>query len=193
MSGTTGEGHLMNWDEHLTLIEHCAYTFGDKLAIVGNVGSNSSMESYRGAEEGFKAGMHGALIINPYYGKTSPMGMKFHLKQVMDLGPSIIYNVPSRTAQDITPDIMLDLAKHPNFAGVKECAGNERIAEYVKHGVRCWSGNDDESFEARWKHGGHGVISVTSNMLPGVMADLMNNENDVEKNEQVRPFMKWLF
>lgn len=111
----------------------------------------------------------------------------------MDLGPSIIYNVPSRTAQDITPDIMLQLAKHHNFAGVKECAGNDRIAEYAKNDILCWSGNDDECFDARWKHGGHGVISVTSNILPGVMADLMNNAYDVEKNEKVRPFMKWLF
>lgn len=98
VGGTTGEGHLMNWDEHLTLIEHCCNEYGDQLAIVGNVGSNSTMESYRAAEEGFRAGMHGALIINPYYGKTSPAGIQFHLEQVMNLGPSIIYNVPSRTA-----------------------------------------------------------------------------------------------
>lgn len=141
------------------------------------------MESFRAAEEGFKAGMHGALIINPYYGKTSPTGIKYHLKQVMDLGPSIVYNVPSRTAQDIPPEIMLELAEHPNFAGVKECAGNERIEEYAKKGLLCWSGNDDECFDARWNHGGHGVISVTSNMLPGVMADLMSNQGDKGKNE----------
>ena len=101
----------------------------------------------------------------------------------MDLGPSIVYNVPSRTAQDIPPEIMLELAEHPNFAGVKECAGNERIEEYTKKGLLCWSGNDDECFDARWNHGGHGVISVTSNMLPGVMADLMSNQGDKGKNE----------
>lgn len=193
VGGTTGEGHLMNWDEHLTLIEHCCEKFGDKLAIIGNVGSNSSMESYRAAEEGFRAGMHGALIINPYYGKTSPAGIKFHLEQVMDLGPSIVYNVPSRTAQDITPDIMLDLAKHPNFAGVKECTGHDRIAEYSKEGILCWSGNDDECFESRWNHGGHGVISVTSNMLPGVMSKLMTEESQGDLNDKVQPFMGWLF
>ena len=98
MGGTTGEGYLMNWDEQLTLIEHCCNEYGDKLAIIGNVGSNSSMESYRAAEEGFRAGMHGALIINEYYGRTSPARIKFHLEQVMNLGPSIVYNVPSRTA-----------------------------------------------------------------------------------------------
>jgi 4-hydroxy-tetrahydrodipicolinate synthase len=193
VGGTTGEGHLMNWDEHLTLIEHCSATYGDQLAIVGNVGSNSTMESFKAAQEGFRAGMHGALIINPYYGKTSPAGVRFHLEQVMDLGPSIVYNVPSRTAQDIPPEIMLELAKHENFAGVKECTGHERIAQYAAEGILCWSGNDDECFESRWKHGGHGVISVTSNMLPGVMSKLMTSESAGELNDRVQPFMSWLF
>lgn len=100
----------------------------------------------------------------------------------MDLGPSIVYNVPSRTAQDIPPEIMLELAKHENFAGVKECTGHDRIAQYAAEGILCWSGNDDEAFESRWKHGGHGVISVTSNMLPGVMSDLMSKEDAEEAN-----------
>ena len=101
MGGTTGEGYLMNWDEQLTLIEHCCNEYGDKLAIIGNFDPNffSSTESYRAAEEGFRAGMHGALIINPYYGRTSPARIKFHLEQVMNLGPSIVCNVPSRTTK----------------------------------------------------------------------------------------------
>lgn len=150
VGGTTGEGHLMNWDEHLTLIEHCCNEYGDKLAIIGNVGSNCTMESMKAANEGFRAGMHSSLIINPYYGKTSVRGIKFHLEQAMDLGPAIIYNVQSRTAQDITPDIMMEIAKHENFAGVKECSGHERIAQYAAEGIKCWSGNDDEAFESRW-------------------------------------------
>ena len=118
----------MNWNEHLNLIEHCCNEYGDKLAIIGNVDSNSSMESYRASKEGFRAWIYGALIFNSYNGKTSHAGIKFHLEQIMNLGPSIVYNVPSRTAQDITPDIMLELAKHKNFAGVKECTGHDRIA-----------------------------------------------------------------
>lgn len=88
---------------------------------------------------------------------------------------------------------MLELAEHKNFAGVKECMGSERIAQYAEKGILCWSGNDDECFESRWKYGGHGVISVTSNMLPGVMSKLMTDENATELNEKVQPFMNWLF
>lgn len=57
----------------------------------------------------------------------------------------------------------------------------------------CWSGNDDECYESRWKHGGHGVISVTSNMLPGVMSKLMTTESASDLNDKVQPFMGWLF
>jgi 4-hydroxy-tetrahydrodipicolinate synthase len=61
----------------------------------------------------------------------------------MDHGPSIIYNVEGRTAQDITPNQVMEIAKHPNFAGMKECGGHERIALYASEGIKCWSGNDD--------------------------------------------------
>jgi len=79
VGGTTGEGHLMNWDEHLSLIEYSASTYGDKLCIIGNTGSNSTRECIHATREGFKAGMHGSLQINPYYGKTNKKGIIFHI------------------------------------------------------------------------------------------------------------------
>ena len=147
--GTTGEGHLMDWEEHLMLIAHCVNKFGDKLAIVGNTGSNNTREALKGTKYGFSFGMDAALQINPYYGKTSEAGLKEHFTRVMDLGPSIIYNVPSRTGQDLQPDLIEKLAEHPNFVGMKECAGNERMGSYESKGIACWSGNDDQCFEGR--------------------------------------------
>jgi len=79
VGGTTGEGHLMNWDEHLSLIEYCAATYGDKICIIGNTGSNSTRECIHATREGFKAGMHGSLQINPYYGKSNRKGIIFHI------------------------------------------------------------------------------------------------------------------
>jgi 4-hydroxy-tetrahydrodipicolinate synthase len=75
---------------------------------------------------------------------------------------------------------------------MKECTGHERIQEYADKGILSWSGNDDEAHESRWQHGGHGVISVTSNVLPGVMRRLMDVE-DPELAAKVLPFMNWLF
>ena len=192
VGGTTGEGHLLSWEEHLILIAHSVHKFGDKLLIIGNTGSNNTSEAIKATINGFAAGMDATLQINPYYGRTSIAGVIEHFTRTLDIGPAFIYNVAGRTGQDLTPDVIEILAKHKNFIGVKECGGNERIAHYEKQGIACWSGNDDESHNARHQHGSHGVISVTSNIVPGLMRQLMDNEN-VELNTRLQGLMQWLF
>tara|TARA_R110001583_G_scaffold43015_5_gene136730 strand:- start:10150 stop:11058 length:909 start_codon:yes stop_codon:yes gene_type:complete len=192
VGGTTGEGHLLSWEEHLILIAHSVHKFGEKLLIIGNTGSNNTSEAIKATKNGFAAGMDATLQINPYYGRTSIAGVIEHLTLTLDIGPAFIYNVAGRTGQDLTPDIIEILAKHKNFIGVKECGGNERIAYYEKQGIACWSGNDDESHNARHQHGSHGVISVTSNIIPRLMRQLMDNEN-VELNTRLQGLMQWLF
>ncbi|WP_076919782.1 4-hydroxy-tetrahydrodipicolinate synthase [Pseudoalteromonas sp. SK18] len=192
VGGTTGEGQLMNWEEHLMLIAHSANKFGDKLLIVGNTGSNNTREAIKATRYGFASGMHASLQINPYYGRTSIAGVKEHFKRVLDIGPAFIYNVAGRTGQDLTPDIIEPLAQHEHFIGVKECGGNERIAHYEQQGIACWSGNDDEAHDARHIHKAHGVISVTSNLIPGLFRQLMDSKNDA-LNNSLQPLMNWLF
>ncbi len=196
VGGTTGEGHLLSWEEHLMLIAHCVHHFSDKLIIVGNTGSNNTREAIKATENGFASGMDAALQINPYYGRTSLQGVSEHFNKVLDIGPAFIYNVPGRTGQDLTPEVIEPLAKHKNFIGVKECSGNERIGYYEKQGIACWSGNDDESYAGRHEYGSHGVISVSSNIIPGIMRQLMDKENLSQTsvlNERVQGLMKWLF
>ena len=192
VGGTTGEGQLMNWEEHLMLIAHSANKFGEQLLIVGNTGSNNTREAIKATKYGFASGMHASLQINPYYGRTSIAGVKEHFKRVLDIGPAFIYNVAGRTGQDLTPDIIEPLAQHEHFIGVKECGGNERIAHYEQQGIACWSGNDDEAHDARHTHKAHGVISVTSNLIPGLFRQLMDSKND-ELNNSLQPLMNWLF
>ncbi|MFD2168256.1 4-hydroxy-tetrahydrodipicolinate synthase [Thalassotalea euphylliae] len=192
VGGTTGEGHLLSWEEHLMLIAHSAHKFGSDLLIVGNTGSNNTREAIKATENGFATGMDAALQINPYYGRTSERGVIEHFKQVLNIGPAFIYNVPGRTGQDLTPNIIEPLADLENFVGVKECAGNERIAYYEQRGIACWSGNDDESHDGRHHVDSHGVISVTSNIVPELMRSLMDNKDDA-LNERLQPLMSWLF
>lgn len=192
VGGTTGEGHLLSWEEHLILIAHSVHKFGDKLLIIGNTGSNNTSEAIKATTNGFAAGMDATLQINPYYGRTSIAGVIEHFTRTLDIGPAFIYNVAGRTGQDLTPDIIEILAKHKNFIGMKECGGNERIAHYEKQGIACWSGNDDESHDARHKYGAHGLISVTSNIVPSLMRQLMDNKN-VELNTRLHDLMQWLF
>ena len=85
------------------LIAHTVNFYGQSIAVIGNTGSNSTREALHATEQGFAVGMHAALQINPYYGKTSMTGLTMHLTAVLNEGPGIIYNVPGRTGQDI-PD-----------------------------------------------------------------------------------------
>jgi 4-hydroxy-tetrahydrodipicolinate synthase len=193
VGGTTGEGQLMSWDEHIMLIAHTCSRYGGRVKVIGNTGSNSTREAVHATQQGFAVGMDASLQINPYYGKTSKRGLLEHFNAVMDLGPAIIYNVPARTSQDITPEIMFELAKHANFAGVKECEGNERIKGYTDKGVTCWTGNDDECHDARYEAGAVGVISVTSNLVPELMREMLFDGPNPKLRDELAPLMNWLF
>ncbi|KAM7275011.1 hypothetical protein ACFE04_016877 [Oxalis oulophora] len=193
VGGTTGEGQLMSWDEHIMLIGHTVNCFGGSIKVIGNTGSNSTREAIHATEQGFAVGMHAALHINPYYGKTSIQGMISHFENVLPMGPTIIYNVPGRTGQDIPPHVIYSIAKSPNLAGVKECVGHDRVREYTDRGIVVWSGNDDQCHDSRWDHGGTGVISVTSNLVPGAMRELMFEGKNADLNSKIMPLVEWLF
>jgi 4-hydroxy-tetrahydrodipicolinate synthase len=130
---------------------------------------------------------------NPYYGKTSHAGLRAHFAATLAEGPAIVYNVPGRTGQDIPDEIILELAGHPSLLGVKECTGNARIAAYAKQGISCWSGNDDEAHDARHGSGAAGVISVTSNLIPGLFDRMMNGPPDPELAASLNELIAWLF
>ncbi|XVF79912.1 hypothetical protein PTKIN_Ptkin15bG0028700 [Pterospermum kingtungense] len=193
VGGTTGEGQLMSWDEHIMLIGHTVNCFGGSIKVIGNTGSNSTREAIHATEQGFAVGMHAALHINPYYGKTSLEGLVSHFDSVLPMGPTIIYNVPSRTGQDIPPHVINTVAQSSNLAGVKECVGNERIEQYTDNEIVVWSGNDDQCHDARWSHGATGVISVTSNLIPGLMRELMFGGKNPSLNAKLLPLIDWLF
>ncbi|KAL0459959.1 UNVERIFIED_CONTAM: 4-hydroxy-tetrahydrodipicolinate synthase, chloroplastic [Sesamum latifolium] len=193
VGGTTGEGQLMSWDEHIMLIGHTVNCFGGSIKVIGNTGSNSTREAIHATEQGFAVGMHAALHINPYYGKTSLEGLVSHFDSVLSMGPAIIYNVPSRTGQDIPPPVVHTLAQSPNLAGIKECVGNDRVEQYTSHGLVVWSGNDDQCHDSRWDYGATGVISVTSNLVPGLMRELMFGGKNPSLNSKLTHLIEWLF
>ncbi|XP_047338447.1 4-hydroxy-tetrahydrodipicolinate synthase, chloroplastic-like isoform X2 [Impatiens glandulifera] len=193
VGGTTGEGQLMSWDEHIMLIGHTVNCFGGSIKVIGNTGSNSTREAIHATEQGFAVGMHAALHINPYYGKTSINGLISHFESVIPMGPSIIYNVPSRTGQDIPPRVIQALSTNPNLAGVKECMGNDRVELYTSDGIVVWSGNDDQCHDARWGFGATGVISVVSNLIPGLIRELMFEGKNSSLNGKIMNLIEWLF
>lgn len=193
VGGTTGEGHLMTWDEHIMLIAHTAKHYGHRIAVIGNTGSNNTAEAVHATCQGFAVGMDASLQINPYYGKTSPQGIKKHFEAVLDYGPTILYNVPGRTGQDIPDDVVHALAsEYPAFSGIKECTGLDRIERHASKGLHVWSGNDDDCHDARHQRGAQGVVSVTSNAAPSIVSALMETRDDALRDE-VLPLMEWIF
>ena len=193
VGGTTGEGHLMSWDEHITLIAFSVLHFGDNLIIIGNTGSNNTREAKNATEQGFMVGMDASLQVNPYYGKASDDGLIRHFSEVLEYGPAMIYNVPSRTAQHISDFVIDSIAKHSNFLGVKECAGNDRISSLSKRGISAWSGNDDQCFEARHKCGAKGVVSVCSNIFPKSYRKLMDDPKASSLNQILEPLLSLMY
>ncbi|XP_057455323.1 4-hydroxy-tetrahydrodipicolinate synthase, chloroplastic-like [Lotus japonicus] len=193
VAGTTGEGYLMTWDDQISLIAHTVQSFGDKVQVIGNSGSNCTSEAIKATERGFAAGMDVSLQINPYYGKTSTDGLVAHYNSVLSIGPVIIYNVPTRTSSDIPPSVIEILAQNPNLVGVKECVGNDRVKKYTNEGLVVWTGNDEESHEARWECGATGVHSVAGNLVPGLIRKLMFEGKNPSLNSKLMPLFDWLF
>ncbi|RDX57755.1 4-hydroxy-tetrahydrodipicolinate synthase, chloroplastic, partial [Mucuna pruriens] len=192
VAGTTGEGQLVSLDDKIMLIGHTVTCFGNKVKVIGNAGSNCTSEAIKASEKGFAVGMSAALHINPYYGKTSLDGLVAHYKSVLSIGPVIVYNIPLRTAQDIPPSVVEILAKSHNFVGVKECVGTERIKQYTDQGIVVWSGIDKISHDARWDCGAVGVQSVASNLIPGLMRELMLGGKNPTLNSKLMPLFDWL-
>jgi len=146
----------------LILIAYTAAKYKGKILIVGNTGSNCTAEASYATKKGFAAGMDASLLINPYYGKTSNRGIIMHLESGLKFGPAIIYNVPGRTGQDIKPEVIMQIAGHKHFAGVKECMGHERIKALSDQGVMYTTGSAEFGQLANGETGEH---FITANKL----------------------------
>ena len=192
--GTTGESSLVSQQEHIATVALAITHANKRIPIIAGCGSAATANAIELVKKLNPLQPDGYLCVTPYYVKPTQTGLIAHFTAVADVceAPLLLYNVPGRTGQDLTPEVIEPLSKHKNFIGVKECGGNERIDYYEKQGIACWSGNDDESHAGRHQHGSHGVISVTSNVVPTLMRQLMDNENEA-LNQKLQKLMQWMF
>ncbi|XP_057419105.1 4-hydroxy-tetrahydrodipicolinate synthase, chloroplastic-like [Lotus japonicus] len=186
VAGTTGEGQLMSLSDKIMLIGHTVHNFGDKVKVIGNTGSNSTSQAISITEQGFAVGMHVALQINPYYGRTSMDGLIAHYNSLLSIGPVIIYNIPSRTSQDVPPSVVETLAPNPNFVGVKECGGIDRVKLYADKGIVVWTANQREMHD-----GAIGDMSAVSNLVPGLMRELMCGGKNPSLSSKLETLFDW--
>jgi 4-hydroxy-tetrahydrodipicolinate synthase len=177
--GTTGESPTLSHDEHHKVVEWCIDQAKGRVPVIAGAGSNSTTEAIDLARHAEKAGADAVLVVTPYYNKPTQEGMYVHFKAVNDaIGiPIIIYNIPPRSVVDMSVDTMKRLYELKNIAGVKDATAN--IARVSQQ--RAAMGPDfiqlsgeDMTALAYNAAGGHGCISVTSNVAPALCAQLQN-------------------
>lgn len=168
---TTGENATLSGEEHRTLMEYAVKRVAKRVPIICSAGSNDTAYGKGTIKAAEEAGADGLLLVTPYYNKTSQRGLIKHYEKLLEDTnlPTIVYNVPSRTGFNITPETYKELSKHPQIVATKEASGN--ISQVAKTRDLCgdelhiYSGNDDQIVPIM-SLGGKGVISVMSNILP---------------------------
>ena len=174
--GTTGESPTLSHAEHKRVVELCIEVADGRVPVVAGAGSNNTLEAIDLAAHGEAAGAAGVLVVTPYYNKPSQEGLYRHFEAINNaIGiPIIIYNIPGRSVIDMSEDTMARLFALPNIAGVKDATGDPTRATtqrlVVGTSFNQLSG-DDGSALAFMAHGGHGCISVSSNVAPKLMAE----------------------
>ncbi len=174
--GTTGESPTLSHEEHKRVVEWCVQQTNHRVPVVAGSGSNSTAEAIELSQQAEKAGADAVLIVTPYYNKPTQEGLYQHYKAINDaIGiPIIIYNIPARSVVDMSVDTMQRLFELKNIAGVKDATANViRVSQQraaMGPGFNQLSG-EDASALGFMAHGGHGCISVTSNVAPRLCAE----------------------
>lgn len=176
--GTTGESATLSAAEHEEVIDiavECA-----KVPVIAGTGSNNTCEALQFTKHAADAGVDGVLLISPYYNKPNSAGLLAHFKKIAEAVdiPMILYNVPSRTGQDMPVDVITELAKVENIVGIKEASGNAaKVSQILENTIDddfvVLSGEDGLTLPII-SMGGRGVISVAANIVPDKMSGMVN-------------------
>ena len=204
IGGTTGEAPAMADDERLKLFDEVKQAIGEDGAVVAGTTDNNTIRSIELSKEAERIGVDALLLTVPAYNKPTQGGLIAHFTEIAEAVsiPGILYNVPSRTALNMTADTTLKLAQVPNIVGVKEASSDpDQIAFTIKDapdGFKVWSGNDNETFSIV-ATGGYGVVSVAGNIIGNQVAAMIGSilEGNIERaaSEHLRllPIFKALF
>ena len=176
-TGSTGESATLSFDEHERVVEVAVETARGKVPVLAGTGSNNTAEALRFTRAAKEIGADGALLISPYYNKPNRAGLIQHFTKIADLDiPTVLYNVPGRTGQNLPVDLVIELAAHPNIVGIKEASGNIGQISQIIEGTldeefSVISGDDNLTLPIL-ALGGGGVISVAADVEPARMVGL---------------------
>ncbi len=176
--GTTGESPTLSVEEHIKVVEHTCRTVNGRVKVIAGTGSNNTEEAIELTRLAKASGADATLQVAPYYNKPTQEGIFRHYKKIaeeVDL-PQIVYNIPSRTGRNIEVETLVRLAGLPNIVAVKEASGSisqiMEVIEKTPDDFAVFSGDDAITLPLM-AAGGKGLISVASNLYPGIMVNLV--------------------
>ncbi len=202
--GTTGESATLDMDEHCEVIRQVVTMAAGRVPVIAGTGANSTTEAISLTRCAKEAGADACLLVTPYYNKPTQEGLYLHHKAVAEAVdiPQILYNVPGRTACDMLPETVARLARIPNIVGIKEATGElDRVPllrELCGDDFDIISGDDMTSRELVLA-GGQGTISVTANVAPAAVHEMMaaalagDAERAAEIDQRLVPLHRDLF
>ncbi|MBE6686858.1 MAG: 4-hydroxy-tetrahydrodipicolinate synthase [Ruminococcaceae bacterium] len=180
LCGTTGEAPTLSDTEHQRMISHAAEVINKRVPLICGTGSNDTAHAVMMSKSAVANGADGLLLVTPYYNRANSKGLIKSFSSIADSAdiPMIIYNVPSRTTVDIPIEVYRALSSHPNIVGIKEAGGSigkfARLVYEMGDKYYVYTGNDDNLISTL-AVGGMGVISVTSNIIPGYLHEICDN------------------
>lgn len=202
--GTTGESPTLSHDEHKRVVELCVEVVKKRVPVIAGAGSNNTEEAIDFLEHASSVGADAGLIVTPYYNKPTQEGMYQHFKVLNDVSniPLLIYNIPGRCIVDMSIETMTRLSKLKNIVGVKDATADLSRTSLQRHTIGkdfIQLSGEDMTALALMAHGGHGCISVTSNVAPKLCADfqkaclMKDYDNALELQDKLTPLHKALF
>ena len=167
VSGTTGESPTTSTEEDGRILRAVVDAVGDRVKVVAGVGTNNTAHSVELAEQAFKIGAHGALLVTPYYNKPTQQGLAAHFEAVADASalPVMLYDIPGRTGLQISEDTYRRVARHERIVAVKDAVGDlyRGVRIMQETGLAFYSG--DDVLNLAWlTHGGSGIVSVVGHV-----------------------------
>jgi 4-hydroxy-tetrahydrodipicolinate synthase len=207
--GTTGESATIDVAEHVQIIEQSSRHAKERIPIIAGTGANSTKEAIYLTSAAKKVGADAVLLVTPYYNKPTQSGLIAHYLEIANEVeiPQILYNVPSRTGCDLLPETVFKLSTHKNIIGLKEATGDLGRLDILKEGLNeqiadesflLYSGDDPTSAEFIL-NGGSGTISVTANVVPGLISEICtlallgDRENAILLNSRLEKLNELLF
>jgi 4-hydroxy-tetrahydrodipicolinate synthase len=203
--GTTGESPTLTWDEEYQLFVEVLQAVSGKAKVIAGCGSNSTTEAIAATQKAAKIGVHGSLQVVPYYNKPPQAGLYQHFQAIAQACPDLpmlLYNVPGRTSQNLSPETVVRLAEIDNIVGIKEASGNldqaSEIRRLTPKEFQIYAGDDSLTLPLL-AIGGKGIVSVASHLVGNQLQQMIESFNmgkiqiATEIHLQLFPLFKALF